>query len=154
MGAQMGSIPKSNPSSAPKTKPIPVQHTLGEEITIRSIKLLDIGWATAFYFVSALIFVKIFTMIAGSYNEKKESAKSTARIIFEVILHVWLIGAMAYVIRNLFELIPWPFEGVYGYVHLRVKEVTNSAVFVAFTVVFDTILQQKVLLLKQRLVAA
>lgn len=47
--------------------------------------------------------------------------------------------------------IPFPLEGIYGYKHLKTSEVTNSAVFAAFAVTFDTRLQAKVKTLKEKM---
>lgn len=122
-----------------------------KEIVVRSIKMLDIGWAATVYFAAAIFFVKLLNwrVVPRDFDEDKK--KSTAQLCAEVILKVWFIGVLAYITRNLFELVPWPFQGVYGYEHLKVKEVTNSAVFVAFMVVFDASLQNKVKILKERL---
>lgn len=124
---------------------------LTKEVVIRSIKLLDIGYAAAVYFVAAILCVKLLNWRVLPGDLKKDKNKSTARLCLEIVLKVWVIGVLAYVVRNIFGLIPWPFQGVYGYDHLKVKEVTNSAVFVAFMVVFDASLQNKVKVLKERL---
>ena len=121
------------------------------ESVLRSIKILDIGWAATVYFVGALLCVKILNINTRPSDYDMDNQKSTTRLCAEVILQVWFIGVLAYIFRNLFGIIPWPFQGVYGYDHLQVKEVTNSAVFVAFMVIFDTKLQNKVKILKSRL---
>lgn len=132
-------------SSPPK----PV-HTFGEEVVIRSIKILDIGYAAAVYFMAALLCVKLLNWRVATDDLERNRKKSTLVLGLEIVAKVWLIGVLAYIVRNLFELVPWPFQGVYGYDHLKVKEVTNSAVFVAFMVVFDASLQNKVKVIKER----
>lgn len=122
-----------------------------KETVVRSIKLLDIGWAAAVYFVAAIICVKLLNWNVKSDHKSLNRQKTTARLCMEIIVKIWFIGMLAYVVRNLFGLLPWPFQGVYGYDHFKVKEVTNSAVFVAFMVVFDASLQSKVYVLKERL---
>lgn len=130
---------------------MPRHSDLTKEIVIRSIKLLDIGYAAAVYFVGAIICVKLLNWRVMPRDLEDDKRKSTVRLSLEIVLKVWLIGVLAYIVRNLFGLIPWPFQGVYGYDHFKVKEVTNSAVFVAFMVVFDASLQNKVKVLKDRL---
>ena len=127
-----------------------VPRTFMQELTIRLIKLLDIGYAGAVYFICAFIVINIFNYIGGEFDINEEEKKTTGHLLFQVIVKIWLIAILAYIVRNLFELVPFPFEGVYGYQHLRVKEVTNSAIFFAFVVVFDSRLQSRVAILKDR----
>lgn len=124
--------------------------TLKEEVIIRLIKLFDIGYAGAFYFIVAMLVIQIFNYLGGEFHLEDEEQKPTGKLFFEVIVKIWLIAILAYIVRNLFELVPFPLEGVYGYQHLRVKEVTNSAIFFAFVVLFDARLQARVGILKER----
>jgi hypothetical protein len=124
---------------------------LNEEIVVRSIKLLDIGYAAMVYFLCAILSVKILNNMSGNFDREQEENKTTWQIMFDIILRIWVIGIFAYIVRNIFHAIPWPFEGIYGYKHMWVKEVINSAVYVAFVVVFDSYLQSQVYLLKRRL---
>ena len=129
----------------------PPKQSLYQDATIRSIKLVDIGWATAAYFGLALLTVFVMTKVLGQPDAEGERRKSTVRLVVEIVLHIWLIGALAYIARNVFQLMPWPFEGVYGYQHLKVKEVSNSAIFVALCVAFDSRLLTQVTELKRRM---
>jgi hypothetical protein len=143
---------KIHPASVANA-PVPssdVPRTFMQELVIRLIKLLDIGYAGAVYFICAMIVIQIFNRIGGEFDINKEEEKTTGQLLIQVIVKIWIIAMLAYVVRNLFELVPFPFEGVYGYQHLRVKEVTNSAIFFAFVVVFDSRLQSRVAILKDR----
>jgi hypothetical protein len=122
-----------------------------QELIVRSIKIFDIGYAGAVYFLMALFVIQMFNFIGGDFNIDEEEKKTTSMLLIEVIVRIWVIAVLAYFARNLFELVPFPLEGVYGYQHLRVKEVTSSAIFFSFVVVFDTRLQSKVGILKERL---
>lgn len=145
--ASAASIASAAPRGAPGAPPQP----LAQDAAVRAIKLADIGWATASYFGLALLTVFCLSRVMGAYDAAKEARKSTVRIVLEIVLHVWVIGALAYVARNLFQLVPWPLEGVFGYQHLRVKEVSNSAIFVALVVAFDSHLISQVSELKRRM---
>jgi hypothetical protein len=124
---------------------------LQKELVIRSIKLFDIGYATVIYILSAILLVSILNKYTDKYNEKEEEKKTTKRLLLDIILRAWIIGILAYIVRNLFEIVPFPLEGVYGFEHLKVKEVVNSTLFVSFMVIFDTNLQNRVKILKERL---
>jgi hypothetical protein len=124
---------------------------LEKEIVIRTIKIIDIGYASVVYIISAIILVSILNKLSGKYDKTVEEKKSTIRLFGDVILRTWIIAIFAYIVRNLFQMIPWPFEGVYGYKHLLVKEVIHSSLFVSFMVIFDHNLQGHVSILKDRL---
>jgi hypothetical protein len=126
--------------------------TLTKELIIRSIKLLDMGYAGAVNILSAIFLVSIINKIEGEYNPLEEEKKSTAKLLLHVILKMWLIVVLAYIVRNVFQMIPFPFEGVCGYKHMKVGEVTSSSIFIAFMVVFDKPLQEKISILKKRII--
>jgi hypothetical protein len=126
------------------------RQTVFEDVVVRGVKVLDIAYSTAAYFIMALVSIIAINRIWKSKGEQ-ETKKSEARLIFEIIFRAFLIGTLAYVARNIFPLIPWPLEGVYGYKHLKTGEVTGSALFAAFAVTFDTQLQAKVSTLKDKL---
>lgn len=110
------------------------------EFALRSIKILDIGYSTLCYFALALATIPLLDKLLGHYNAAEEEKKSTRRIVLEISLRIWLIGVLAYFVRNLFPLIPWPLEGVYGFQHSRVKEVTSGVVYASYLASFDIVL--------------
>ena len=126
-------------------------YNLYKELIIRSIKLFDIGYATIIYILTAIFIISILNKYAGKYNEKEEEKKSTIRLFGDVILRTWIIAILAYIVRNLFQMVPFPFDGIYGYEHLKVKEVLQSSLFVSFMIIFDNHLQNRVKILKERL---
>jgi hypothetical protein len=123
---------------------------LQKDLTRRVIKILDMGYSSGFYLLSAILCVTIINKITPKYDEKEEEKKRTTKLLFDILLNIWIIAIFAYIVRNIFHIIPWPLEGVYGYQHMRVKEVANSAVFVSFMVIFDKHLQSRIGILKKR----
>jgi len=102
---------------------------LKKELIIRSIKILDIGYITAIYITLGIILATICDRNLGKFDETKESKKPLYQSIIELILYLWFIGIVVYIVRNLVPLIPFPLNGIYGFDHLRVKEVTSAALF-------------------------
>ena len=115
-----------------------------KEIIVRSIKILDIGYITTIYFILGLILAKICDKKLGKFDEKKASKKTIFQHIFELILYLWFIGVVIYIIRNLVPLIPFPLEGVYGFKHLKVKELTSATVFSISFMYFQVYYQNKI----------
>jgi hypothetical protein len=128
---------------------------LNKELIIRNIKILNIGWATVAYFFISIILIfmldKVFDKLFDKYDEEEYEKRSDSEILFEFIIYIWTIGVIIYVIRNLFPLVPFIFDGYMGYNHNRVKEVTNATMFSIFIVTFNKRLQGYYNILKKRI---
>jgi hypothetical protein len=126
-------------------------HAVRDELVRRALKFVDIGYAASFYMVIAFATSWAINRASGRYDDSKERSKSTYIILLELVAKVWLLGIIAYAARNLLELLPLPYEGVCGFRHDMVKEVTNSAVFVAFAIALDNRIFSQLTILRQRL---
>jgi hypothetical protein len=115
-----------------------------KEIAIRSIKILDIGFITAIYLLLGIILAKICDTYLGEFDEEKENKKQLWFSILELILYLWFIGIVIYIIRNVVPLIPFPLDGIYGFDHSRVKELTSAITFSITFVYFQNYYQQKI----------
>ena len=117
---------------------------LKKEFIIRSIKILDIGYITAIYIILGIVLATICDRNLGKFDEKTENNKPLYQSIIELILYLWFIGVVIYIIRNLVPLIPFPLEGVYGFKHLKVKELTTATVFSISFMYFQVYYQNKI----------
>lgn len=124
---------------------------LFQDISLRSIKILNIGWATVAYFIMAIITIFILEKIYGRYDPKNYEKMSDFNLNVEMLSYVWLIGVLIYLARNLFPLIPFPFDGFFGYDHNKVKEVTGASAFAIFVVLFNERLQGYYSIIKKKL---
>ena len=121
------------------------------ELGFRLTKIADIGYITILYAIAALILAKVFDKVSKVLDVEDDSKKSSPRLFFEIILYLWAAGILIYGVRNLMELIPSPFDGVYGLEHLRVKELGNAGVFVFIFFYFEESLKKKMTVLYDRL---
>ena len=64
--------------------------------------------------------------------------------LLDIIVIIWINGVIIYIVRNLVELIPSPFNGMYGLVHVKVKELQNATVFVFALLYFQYPLRQRI----------
>ena len=118
---------------------------LNKEIVIRGIKIVDIVFIITVFFIFGYsiglwidnLFIKLFPNV--KYNDKKTKWE----LIFEVVCQMIIIGVVSYIGRNLVELIPFPFQGVLGYDHMRVKELKTGALLTVFLVMFSYNMQDK-----------
>jgi hypothetical protein len=77
----------------------------------------------------AIFISKIINYFTGPYNPEKDKQKSTNIIGLELCGIIWLMGVCTYLVRNIVEIIPSPFEDVFNFHHHRVKELSSAAVF-------------------------
>ena len=117
---------------------------LKDELLLRSVKVLDIGFVTIMYFTAGMFFAKAFDNFYGPFDEKREKAKAFLQRLIEVIGMMWLSGVVIYVVRNFVELIPSPFDGLFGFEHLRLKELTNAGVFSFIFLFFQGHMKSKI----------
>jgi len=104
-------------------------NTFSEEFIIRFIKMLDIGYITVIYFIFAILVGKLFNYLFGIYIPEDDKNKSNIKIGIELCFVIWLIGVSTYIVRNIVELIPSPFENMHDFHHKRVKELSSAAVY-------------------------
>ena len=67
---------------------------------------------------------RFITFIDSTPNEHI----SKARILIEIYLNLIILAIASYIIRNVVELIPFPLDGVYGFEHRKVKELSGGIV--------------------------
>ena len=125
--------------------------SLYKEVVIRSIKILNIGWSTLAYFIMAVLTLYLLNKIYGEFDIKHYEKMSDFNFAVDFICYIWLIGVLIYVARNLFPLIPFPFDGVFGFDHNKVKEVTNASVFSIFIITFNKRMQGYYSIMKKKL---
>lgn len=121
------------------------------EAVLRTLKLLDIGLSTAVYCVAAIGCIVALSRVLGPPDPCALRRKGVAALVGRIVLRLWVSAMLGYAVRNLWQLVPMPWERVCGYEHLRVKEVINSAVFASCMISYDSHLQAEVLALKARL---
>jgi len=109
--------------------------TFTNDLLMRSIKIIDIGYITVLYIIFSIGFAYITDKAMGKFDEKKHKNKSKMRLTIELICEMWIYGVFIYIVRNLVGLIPFPLDGYHGFEHKRLKELTNPAVF-TFTYIF------------------
>jgi len=119
--------------------------SFSNDILIRSIKIIDIGYISTIYIFFAIIIARTADKIMGEFDEKKEEKKPFFRIIIEFIIIIWLYGVIVYIVRNLAELIPFPLNGISGFHHSRLKELGSASIFTLTFLLFCNFLKKKLL---------
>jgi len=113
--------------------------------TFLAVKLLDIGLITVYFFVLGTLAAKGFDLLFGELDHKKYRNRPLWLLFIEIILHLFLLGVVAYALRNTVGLIPYPLDGVAGYNHFRLKELEGGEVMALVLVLFQKNLRTKLL---------
>jgi len=123
-----------------------------KELIIRSLKIIDIFYATFIYILFAFI-CSIFLdkYVLPNFDEEKEKKKSVIVLILELCGLIGLIGIISYIFRNIAQVYFFPFEGYYGFSHYRVSEVKSGGLFTAYVLILNVYIQQKISLIKSKL---
>ena len=123
---------------------------LQNEIILRSIKLVDIGYIAALSFIIAYFFGYYLDRLFVYFYGTDHAHKSAFILSLEILSQIIAVGMVSYISRNVFELIPFPLNGIYGYDHLRLKEMkTPGGFLMIFLVMFQYQLQNKIILVRQ-----
>ena len=113
-------------------------------------KMLDIGLVTAYFFTIGVIFAKLFDKFFGKFDPKKYEKDPPYIVFFEIIAHLFAIGVVAYILRNIVEAIPFPFEGAFGFEHHRLKELEGGVVLHTVLILFQHNLHDKIVYFADR----
>lgn len=108
---------------------------LKDEMEMRSLRILDIGYIAVLYFIFGLICSLSIDRAYGEWTLAREEQKSIFRIGIELLGMIWLFGILTYVVRHIVELIPSPVSYIplsnpsRKFDHLSVKELSSATVF-------------------------
>ena len=98
------------------------------DILFRLIKMADIGYITVLYFLSGFIMARIFDKYVNIYNKAEEDKKTTLQLIIEIVFFLWINGMTIYLIRNIIEHVPSPFNNLYGLKHHMITELKYAPI--------------------------
>lgn len=96
---------------------------------VSAVKMADIGFIAALYFFLGFFVAGLMDRVLGPYDVSAANRKSIFRLMCEAVLHVWVVGIAVYVARNIMRHIPSPFDGMHGFEHGRVRELTSASFF-------------------------
>jgi len=121
-----------------------------DEITIRGIKLIDISYVSSIYLaLGAFLSIHIDKQL-GKFNSLEADKKSKSRLYTEVLLQFSFIGILTYIVRNFVEWIPFPLNGIKGYDHLKLREISSASAFGVIFFLFQNNLRDKLIYLSNR----
>ena len=105
--------------------------------------MMDIGYITSIYVILAIFLSTILDKTLGKFSKKDAAKEGNFIFTLKTIGLLWLVGIIIYLIRNVVELIPSPFNGIAGYEHSRLKELTTAAAFVFVFLLYQKHLKKR-----------
>ena len=109
-----------------------------------AVKLADIGYVTVLYFIAAMLFAKIFNQVYEARTAKEYDEMPIWHLTADVLLHIFLVGVVAYFMRNLVGLVPSPLDGLAGFQHARLKELQGGFILAVLIFMFQQSLRDKI----------
>ena len=125
---------------------------MGYSPGIITLKFFDIFLLTIYYFLMAFYMSAGLDYIMGKYESSDDKDKPTWRLLTECILFTFFILVAFYIARNLVERIPFPFEGLWGFKHERVKERGGDVVFIFLIFFYQDFFTKKLQFLYKRII--
>lgn len=125
-----------------------------ENLILRGIKIIDISYITCIYtvptlYVASLLDKYIYTHI-NLDSRIPDEEKSIRYLLTEVILCLCINGIVSYILRNILQLIPFPLNGVYGFKHIKVREVASGSIINMVLMWFSSTIRNKLLILQKK----
>ena len=97
---------------------------------LRVIKVVDIGYMTALYMILGVLVARLFDWYYGDFDEDRHRRNHLGWCFLEIAWVAWCVGVSTYILRNTVPYIPFPFQHVYQYDHMKLKELTMTGIFV------------------------
>jgi len=127
-----------------------LEYNIKKEIILRIIKVIDIAYIFSFYAASGFFLSLLLDKLFPQFDEAYYKNKKPGKILANILLHFSIIGIIVYLTKNLFELIPFPLNGIYGYEHKKLKELKEALPLVYTIIYFQHSLRSKLLFVKNQ----
>jgi len=124
------------------------------EVSIRSIKMIDIGYLFASASIVGYIIARILSnLFKFDKNNYEKNTKGKIKLATEIILEMALIGIIIYASRQIIQALPFPLDGnkgwnppagFVGFRHKKLREWKNPYPIAFFIILFQDSLKAKI----------
>ena len=104
--------------------------TLKEELILRGVKMTDMVYTFCIYASFALV-ASVFSDNIFKITPEELEKMSSVKLYMYLLIQFSFMAILFYIVRNVVELIPSPFNNVAKYDHFRLNELKNGAIFSA-----------------------
>jgi hypothetical protein len=109
-----------------------------------TVKLLDIGLVSVYYFAIGVVIAKIFDTFYEKFGSDDYDKMNIFALFGDIVIHLFVLGVVIYLLRNIVEKIPSPLDGIAGFQHSRLKELDSSFVISVVLIMFQKNLSKKI----------
>ena len=124
---------------------------LKKEIIIRSIKIFAISYFLTLAFIFSFFIAKYIDNFFVYLYGTDYSSKTFNILYLEALSQIIFLSIISYFVRNIIHLIPFPFEGIYGFQYMKVKEVITPFSVTLFLFIFQYNYQDKLKYIKDNI---
>ena len=129
-----------------------IENNKKKECILRIIKIIDIAYIFSFYALAGFFCSLFINKIFPIYTKDKYKRYSKGKLIAEICIQFATIGVIVYLIKNLFQLLPFPFDGIYGYQHDKVKQLESALPLIYTILYFQDHLKDKLFTLASKFI--
>lgn len=129
--------------------------SLKHELSIRGLKLIDIGYIFMISSVIGYIFGRLLSKIFKFDKTKYKNTKlDKFKLFIDILVEIAIIGIIIYLARQFIQVTPFPFNGwkgldppsdFKGYKHSSLKEYSNPYPIAFFIILFQDSLKAKIM---------
>lgn len=114
------------------------------------IELIDVGLVAIYYFIFGTFIAKVFDALYGEFVKKDYKTQPTWKIFLGIIVHLILLGIVAFALRNVIDLIPSPFEAIIGDKRHHIKTFGGEIAIETILILFQKNLKDKLVYFSNR----
>lgn len=115
-------------------------------------KITDIGLVTVYYFLIGVVLSGIIDRTLGKFDPTEYKDVSVIQLTAEICGHLFLLGILAYIMRNIIGMIPFPLEGLGGFRHAQLKEIDGGIILSFILIFFQSNLNDKIMYFNSRVI--